>query len=197
MVASKAILRGLPGPGLPVGGSIAGCRSAECDCHEPAPRRARRRPIFEGSDDCRERASTRNLFSEELQGSPFRSPWVGGSTDRDLEIIDLPGAKERHVSFGVFAARALENRQVDGFWANAMGAETAITRGCGKLLIDVRRGAYKKLVIAEGRLTGAVLIGDVTDALWYLELIRSREPVARIRKDMMFGRALALSAEAA
>jgi nitrite reductase (NADH) large subunit len=65
------------------------------------------------------------------------------------------------------------------------------------VLSDVRRGAYKKLVIAEGRLTGAVLIGDVTDALWYLELIRSREPVARIRKDMMFGRALALSAKAA
>ncbi len=65
------------------------------------------------------------------------------------------------------------------------------------VLSDVRRGAYKKLVIADGRLTGAVLIGDVTDALWYLELIRSREPVARIRKDMMFGRALALSAKAA
>jgi nitrite reductase (NADH) large subunit len=65
------------------------------------------------------------------------------------------------------------------------------------VLSDVRRGAYKKLVIAEGRLSGAVLIGDVTDALWYLELIRSREPVARIRKDMMFGRALALSDKAA
>ena len=65
------------------------------------------------------------------------------------------------------------------------------------VLSDVRRGAYKKLVIADGRLTGAVLIGEVTDALWYLELIRGREPVARIRKDMMFGRALALSAKAA
>src|SRR5580700_9237720 len=53
------------------------------------------------------------------------------------------------------------------------------------LLSDVRRGTYKKLVIADGRLTGAVLIGDVNDALWYLELIRSRQPIARIRKDMM------------
>ena len=61
----------------------------------------------------------------------------------------------------------------------------------------MKRGAYKKLVIAEGRLTGAVLIGDVADALWYLELIRTREPVARIRKDMIFGRALALAAKAA
>jgi nitrite reductase (NADH) large subunit len=43
-------------------------------------------------------------------------------------------------------------------------------------------------VIADGRLTGAVLVGDVSDALWYLELIRTREPVAAIRSDMMFGR---------
>ena len=56
------------------------------------------------------------------------------------------------------------------------------------MLSDVRRGTYKKLVISEGRLTGAVLVGDVADALWYLELIRNRESVARIRKDMMFGR---------
>jgi NitT/TauT family transport system substrate-binding protein len=60
--------------------------------------------------------------------------------DRDLQIIELPGAKARDVSFGVFAARALEAGQVDGFWANAMGAETAVSRGVGKVLIDVRRG---------------------------------------------------------
>ena len=59
---------------------------------------------------------------------------------RDLSIVELPGAKERDVSFGVFAARGLEQGQVDGFWANAMGAETAVSRGVGKILIDVRRG---------------------------------------------------------
>jgi NitT/TauT family transport system substrate-binding protein len=59
---------------------------------------------------------------------------------RDLQIIELPGAKSRDVSFGVFAARALEARLIDGFWANAMGAETAVSRGVGKVLIDVRRG---------------------------------------------------------
>jgi nitrite reductase (NADH) large subunit len=65
------------------------------------------------------------------------------------------------------------------------------------VLNDQRGGTYKKLVISGGRLTGAVLVGDVTDALWYLELIRTRAPVARIRKDMMFGRALAMPSEAA
>jgi nitrite reductase (NADH) large subunit len=65
------------------------------------------------------------------------------------------------------------------------------------VLSDIRRGSYKKLVISEGRLTGAVLVGDVGDALWYLELIRNRQPVAKIRKDMMFGRSAAMLAEAA
>ncbi|WP_084462252.1 NAD(P)/FAD-dependent oxidoreductase [Bradyrhizobium sp. WSM1417] len=65
------------------------------------------------------------------------------------------------------------------------------------VLSDRRRGTYKKLVIAEGRLTGALLIGDTVDALWYLELIRNREKVAAIRADMMFGRALARPSKAA
>lgn len=65
------------------------------------------------------------------------------------------------------------------------------------VLSDVRRGTYKKLVIADGRLTGAVLIGDTVDALWYLELIRAREEIAAIRTDMMFGRSLALPPKAA
>ena len=65
------------------------------------------------------------------------------------------------------------------------------------LLSDVKRGTYKKLVISDGRLTGAVLIGDTSDALWYLEMIRARKTIAAIRKDMMFGRALAMPAKAA
>jgi ABC-type nitrate/sulfonate/bicarbonate transport system substrate-binding protein len=44
------------------------------------------------------------------------------------------------VSFGVAAARALEARTIDGFWANAMGAENAVRSGVGKIVLDVRRG---------------------------------------------------------
>jgi nitrite reductase (NADH) large subunit len=65
------------------------------------------------------------------------------------------------------------------------------------VLNDIRHGTYKKLVISGGRLTGAVLVGDVADALWYLELIRDRKPVVGIRSQMMFGRSLALAPEAA
>jgi nitrite reductase (NADH) large subunit len=74
-----------------------------------------------------------------------------------------------------------------------VGAESSETI----VLSDFRHGSYKKLVIAEGRLTGAVLVGETSDALWYLQLIRSREPIAAIRGDMMFGRALALGPKAA
>jgi nitrite reductase (NADH) large subunit len=77
-----------------------------------------------------------------------------------------------------------------GDFMGAEGSEAIV-------LSDARGGAYKKLVISAGRLAGAVLVGDVADALWYLELIRSREPIAAIRRDMMFGRSLALPARAA
>jgi nitrite reductase (NADH) large subunit len=56
------------------------------------------------------------------------------------------------------------------------------------VLSDFRHGTYRKLVIAEGRLTGAVLVGQTGDALWYLDMIRNRQSVAPIRSDMMFGR---------
>jgi nitrite reductase (NADH) large subunit len=77
-----------------------------------------------------------------------------------------------------------------GDFIAADGAETIV-------LNDTRRGTYKKLVIANGRLTGAVLVGDTADALWYLDLIRTREPITRIRGEMMFGRRLAIRSEAA
>jgi nitrite reductase (NADH) large subunit len=77
-----------------------------------------------------------------------------------------------------------------GDFMGADGTETIV-------LNDVMHGTYKKLVVSDGRLTGAVLVGDAGDALWYLELIRSREPIAGIRNRMMFGRSLVVASEAA
>ena len=72
----------------------------------------------------------------------FKQMLHSGALDpeNDLEILELPGAKQRDVSFGVFAAQALRDGKIDGFWSNAMGAETAVTSGVGKIHIDVRRG---------------------------------------------------------
>jgi NitT/TauT family transport system substrate-binding protein len=65
---------------------------------------------------------------------------AGIDPDLELQIVELPGSRARDVSFGVFAARALEAGQIDGFWANAMGSEAAVRQGVGKILLDVRRG---------------------------------------------------------
>ena len=58
----------------------------------------------------------------------------------DVRIAPVPGAAGAGVNFGVTAANALEQRQIDGFWANGMGAEVAVRRGVGTVVFDVRRG---------------------------------------------------------
>jgi NitT/TauT family transport system substrate-binding protein len=80
------------------------------------------------------------------------APWVEmglravlGSAGIDLvrdavRIAPVPGALAAGVNFGVTAARALEERKIDGFWANGMGAEDAVRRGVGTVVLDVRRG---------------------------------------------------------
>lgn len=80
------------------------------------------------------------------------APWVGMGLRRLLEesgidivrdevtIAPMPGSLGVHVNFGVTAARALEERAIDGFWANGMGAEIAVASGVGTLVLDVRRG---------------------------------------------------------
>ena len=55
------------------------------------------------------------------------------------------------------------------------------------VLSDPRGGVYRKLVVQDGRLAGALLVGDVAEGPWYLRLIRSGEPVDGIRDDLMFG----------
>ena len=80
------------------------------------------------------------------------APWVdkglrglieegGIDIERDrVTIAPVPGAAGAGVNFGVTAAKALEERKIDGFWANGMGAEVAVRRGVGTVVLDVRRG---------------------------------------------------------
>jgi ABC-type nitrate/sulfonate/bicarbonate transport system substrate-binding protein len=57
-----------------------------------------------------------------------------------IRIAPIPGAHGAGSNFGVMAANALEEGRVDGFWANGMGAELAVRRGIGTIVLDVRRG---------------------------------------------------------
>ena len=80
------------------------------------------------------------------------APWVdfglrrllieaGIDLERDkVTIAPVPGAQGAGINFGVTAARALEERKIDGFWANGMGTEVAVRRGAGTVVMDVRRG---------------------------------------------------------
>lgn len=64
---------------------------------------------------------------------------AGLDPDRDVRIGPVPGTSAS-ASFGVLAAQALAAGAIDGFWANAMGAEVAVRRGVGTVVLDVRRG---------------------------------------------------------
>jgi NitT/TauT family transport system substrate-binding protein len=80
------------------------------------------------------------------------APWVdmglkyllaqaGYDLERDqIDIAPVPGATGSTTNFGLTAARALENGDIDGFWANGMGAEVAVRSGAGTVALDVRRG---------------------------------------------------------
>jgi ABC-type nitrate/sulfonate/bicarbonate transport system substrate-binding protein len=82
------------------------------------------------------------------------APWVnmglqrllinaGYDLERDqIKIAPVPGAAPGTgpVNFGLTAAKALEESKIDGFWANGMGTEVAVTRGVGKVVLDIRRG---------------------------------------------------------
>jgi NitT/TauT family transport system substrate-binding protein len=58
----------------------------------------------------------------------------------EVEIGPVPGAVGKTVNFGLTAAKALEEKKIDGFWANGMGTEVAVLSGTGKVVLDIRRG---------------------------------------------------------
>ena len=58
----------------------------------------------------------------------------------DIRIGPVPGAAGSSINFGLTAAQALEQGEIDGFWANGMATEIAVTGGFGTIVLDVRRG---------------------------------------------------------
>ena len=58
---------------------------------------------------------------------------------------------------------------------------------------DPSQGVYKKLVIQENCVKGAVMYGDTSDSTWYFQLIREQTNIGQIRDRLLFGQAYALS----
>jgi nitrite reductase (NADH) large subunit len=58
------------------------------------------------------------------------------------------------------------------------------------VLRDRHAGVYKRLVLEDGRVTGAVLVGDVGDGPWYFDLIQRGADISAFRDRLLFGEAL-------
>lgn len=56
------------------------------------------------------------------------------------------------------------------------------------VLKDASQGVYKKLVIRNNQIEGAVLYGDTVDGTWYYELMREQADISSQREQLMFGR---------
>ncbi len=106
------------------------------------------------------------------QATVLAETLTGGSA---LYAGSIPATNLKVTGVSVFSA---------GDFTGAAGTEQILLRDRGL-------GIYKKLVIANERLVGAVLFGDTVDGLWYLDLIRTGVPTERFRNELAFGRALA------
>ncbi|AUX87436.1 nitrite reductase (NAD(P)H) small subunit [Acinetobacter sp. ACNIH2] len=60
------------------------------------------------------------------------------------------------------------------------------------ILNDEKRQIYKRIIIQQDKVIGAVLFGDTEDGAWYAELIADQTPISNIRNKLLFGRDFAL-----
>ncbi|ARR55025.1 nitrite reductase large subunit [Rhizorhabdus wittichii DC-6] len=71
-----------------------------------------------------------------------------------------------------------------GDFSGGDGAEDIVLR-------DAARGVYKRVVLREDKVVGAVLYGDTADGSWYFDLLRKGDDVSSIRDLIIFGQAFA------
>ncbi len=85
---------------------------------------------------------------------------------------------------GSVTSTKLKVTGIDLFSAgNFMGGE-----GCEEIVMkDAAHGIYKKLVIEDNRIVGAVLYGDTVDGAWYFQLLKDGIDISEIRDTLMFG----------
>ena len=67
-----------------------------------------------------------------------------------------------------------------GDFADGEGREDIVFR-------DPARGVYKRLVLENDRIVGAVMYGDTADSNWFFGLIRDGEDVSEMRETLIFG----------
>ena len=70
--------------------------------------------------------------------------------------------------------------------------------GCEDIVLrDASRGVYKRVIVKDDRIVGAVLYGDTADGGWYFDLLKKQEDVSQLRDLLIFGQAFAAGGGAA
>ena len=67
-----------------------------------------------------------------------------------------------------------------GDFAEGEGREDIVFR-------DPGRGVYRRLVVEDNRIVGAVMYGDTADSNWFFGLIRDKTDIAEMRETVIFG----------
>ena len=121
-------------------------------------------------------------------------------------------AQHRGVAYGLVAplfdqARVCANHLVHKSYLTYKGSVTStklkvtgvdlfsagdFSGGEGKediVLKDAHSGVYKKLVLNDNKIEGAVLYGDTIDGAWYFQLMRDGIDISDIRDTLLFGQA--------
>ncbi|MEK9765766.1 MAG: FAD-dependent oxidoreductase [Thalassolituus sp.] len=97
-----------------------------------------------------------------------------------LNITDAPRYIERS---------HLTKLKVSGLDIHSIGEFNA-PDGCEVLSLEDREaGVYKKVILDNDHIIGALCVGDVTDSFWYYDLMQSGVNVADIRDMLLFGQA--------
>jgi nitrite reductase (NADH) large subunit len=99
------------------------------------------------------------------------------------------GLVEQHSGYrGSVTSTKLKVSGIDlfsaGDFSSGDGAEDIVLR-------DASRGVYKRVVVKDDRIVGAVLYGDTADGGWYFDLLKKREDISKLRDLLIFGQAYA------
>ena len=57
------------------------------------------------------------------------------------------------------------------------------------MLQDANRGVYKRIILKDKKIVGAVLYGDTIDGPWYFQHLRDGTDVSHMRERLVFGAA--------
>jgi nitrite reductase (NADH) large subunit len=88
---------------------------------------------------------------------------------------------------GYRASQSSTQLKISGIHVFSAGNHRAGPGAESLVLRDPKRGIYKRLIIEQDKIRGAVLYGDVRDGGWYLDLINEGRDIQTLRDQLLFG----------